>query len=47
MGFTIQVLLFASAREAAGNVSSIDLELEDGSDTAVLRCEVLHMACLV
>eukprot|EP00980_Cylindrotheca_fusiformis_P006456 scaffold1377_cov126-Cylindrotheca_fusiformis.AAC.1 len=34
---TVKVLFFASAREAAGNVSSTDLELEDGADTALLR----------
>jgi molybdopterin converting factor small subunit len=37
MAFQIQVLLFASAREAAGNVSSVELELNEGADTAVLR----------
>lgn len=36
---TIRVLLFAAAREAAGNVTSVDLELEEGAaDTGVLRC---------
>ena len=35
---TIRVLLFAAAREAAGNVSSVDIELvDDSADTAVLR----------
>ena len=35
---TIKVLLFAAAREAAGNVSSLDLDLPDeSSDTAALR----------
>mmetsp|Transcript_22125 Transcript_22125/g.36611 ORF Transcript_22125/g.36611 Transcript_22125/m.36611 type:complete len:90 (-) Transcript_22125:1680-1949(-) len=36
--FQIKVLFFASAREAAGNVASIDdFELPDDADTAVLR----------
>ena len=35
--FTIQVLLFASAREAADNVSSVHVELNEGSDTTNLR----------
>eukprot|EP00797_Seminavis_robusta_P028341 Sro54_g031710.2 (90) ;mRNA; r:26364-26802 len=35
---TIRVLLFAAAREAAGNVPSVDVDLQEGSaDTAVLR----------
>lgn len=34
---TVKVLFFASAREAAGNVSSIDLELVAPADTASLR----------
>mmetsp|Transcript_37344 Transcript_37344/g.90680 ORF Transcript_37344/g.90680 Transcript_37344/m.90680 type:complete len:92 (-) Transcript_37344:954-1229(-) len=34
---TVKVLFFASAREAAGNVSSIDLELGASADTASLR----------
>jgi hypothetical protein len=34
---SIKVLFFASAREAAGNISSIQLELPIGSDTTVLR----------
>eukprot|EP00586_Coscinodiscus_wailesii_P023664 CAMPEP_0172495824 /NCGR_PEP_ID=MMETSP1066-20121228/78245_1 /TAXON_ID=671091 /ORGANISM="Coscinodiscus wailesii, Strain CCMP2513" /LENGTH=94 /DNA_ID=CAMNT_0013267777 /DNA_START=151 /DNA_END=435 /DNA_ORIENTATION=+ len=38
---TVKVLLFASAREAAGNVSSIDCTLEKNdnqiADTALLR----------
>lgn len=33
----VQVLFFASAREAAGNISSTDLELDTGSDTGILR----------
>jgi molybdopterin converting factor small subunit len=33
----IQVLFFASAREAAGDVSSTDLTLQAGADTAGLR----------
>ena len=33
----IQVLFFASAREAAGNTSSLELELEAGADTGTLR----------
>ena len=34
----IRVLLFAAAREAAGNVSSVDVELpQDSADTAWLR----------
>ncbi|CAB9499112.1 ThiS family [Seminavis robusta] len=34
---TIRVLLFAAAREAAGNVPSVDVDLQEGSaDTAVL-----------
>jgi molybdopterin converting factor subunit 1 len=33
----IQVLFFASAREAAGNIASTCLELDSGADTAVLR----------
>jgi molybdopterin converting factor subunit 1 len=37
MSITIQVLFFASAREAAGDVSSADLELDAGADTASLR----------
>lgn len=41
----IKVLFFASAREAAGNVASIDeFELPDNADTAVLRCV---LACLL
>lgn len=38
MPILIKVLLFASAREAAGNVASVELELsDDGADTASLR----------
>ena len=37
MTITIQVLFFASAREAAGNISSVELELPEGSDTTSLR----------
>lgn len=37
MAVTIKVLLFASAREAAGNISDVDLSLEDGSDTSTFR----------
>jgi molybdopterin converting factor subunit 1 len=37
MSITIKVLFFASAREAAGDVSSADLELDAGADTASLR----------
>ena len=37
MPISIKVLFFASAREAAGDVSSTDLELDAGADTAVLR----------
>jgi molybdopterin converting factor subunit 1 len=33
----IQVLFFASAREAAGNISSLELELDAGADTGTLR----------
>ncbi len=33
----IKVLFFASAREAAGDVSSADLEMDVGSDTTTLR----------
>jgi hypothetical protein len=35
--FTIKVLLFASAREAAGNVSMVHVELQEGSDAFQLR----------
>jgi hypothetical protein len=39
MPITIRVLLFAAAREAAGNLSSVDIELEEGAaNTGVLRC---------
>jgi len=41
--FTVKILLFASAREAAGNVSSVELELNDGSDTAELRRQLAEM----
>lgn len=35
---TIKILFFASAREAAGGISSANLELEaDGADTKLLR----------
>lgn len=34
---TLKVLFFASAREAAGNVSSIDLGVDASVDTASLR----------
>lgn len=37
MPVTIKVLFFASAREAAGGVSSTDLELDTGADTKSLR----------
>ena len=33
----IKVLFFASAREAAGDVSETMLTLESGADTSVLR----------
>lgn len=36
-GVTVKVLFFASARDAAGNLSSIDLELGPSADTAGLR----------
>ena len=35
---TIKILFFASAREAAGGITSANLELDaDGADTQVLR----------
>lgn len=40
---TIKVLFFASAREAAGNLSSTDLELEDGANTAFLRKKLAEL----
>jgi hypothetical protein len=40
----IQVLFFASAREAAGNVSSTPVTLQAGADTAVLR--YVYYTCL-
>ena len=40
----IQVLFFASAREAAGNVSSIEMELEQSNaDTGVLRKKLAEL----
>jgi hypothetical protein len=39
---TIKVLLFASAREAAGNVSMVQVELQEGSDTLQLRYGTTH-----
>jgi molybdopterin converting factor subunit 1 len=33
----VQVLFFASAREAAGNVASADLEFDASADTSILR----------
>ena len=40
---TIKVLFFAAAREAAGNLSSTDLELEDGANTAFLRKKLAEL----
>jgi len=37
MSTNIKVLFFASAREAAGDITSVDLELDAGADTASLR----------
>jgi hypothetical protein len=37
----IQVLFFASAREAAGNISSTELELPQGCNTLQLRYDAL------
>eukprot|EP00553_Chaetoceros_curvisetus_P006894 CAMPEP_0204630084 /NCGR_PEP_ID=MMETSP0717-20131115/19558_1 /ASSEMBLY_ACC=CAM_ASM_000666 /TAXON_ID=230516 /ORGANISM="Chaetoceros curvisetus" /LENGTH=89 /DNA_ID=CAMNT_0051647215 /DNA_START=29 /DNA_END=298 /DNA_ORIENTATION=+ len=37
MPVSVKVLLFASAREAAGNVSEVTLSLDDGSDTSTFR----------
>jgi molybdopterin converting factor subunit 1 len=38
MGITVKVLLFASAREAAGNLPQIDITLEDqDANTASFR----------
>ena len=34
---SVRVLFFAAAREASGNVSSVELELPDPADTALLR----------
>ena len=33
----IQILFFASAREAAGNISSVEFELDVGANTSSLR----------
>ena len=35
----VRVLFFAAAMEAAGDVTSVDLELSHPADTALLRCE--------
>ena len=37
MSFTLKVLFFASAREAAGDISSADMEMSNGSNTSDLR----------
>ena len=37
MSIEIKVLLFASAREAAGNISETSLSLDEGSTTAIFR----------
>ena len=34
---SVRVLFFAAAREASGNVYSVELELPDPADTALLR----------
>jgi molybdopterin converting factor subunit 1 len=39
----VQVLFFASAREAAGNISSVELDLESEANTAVLRKKLAEM----
>mmetsp|Transcript_20693 Transcript_20693/g.26755 ORF Transcript_20693/g.26755 Transcript_20693/m.26755 type:complete len:91 (+) Transcript_20693:260-532(+) len=38
----IKVLLFATAREAAGNVSSVFCKLETPADTQKLRSQLAH-----
>jgi hypothetical protein len=45
MTMTIQVLFFASAREAAGNITSVELDLPEGSDTTSLRYVVRNCGC--
>ena len=37
MAISIKVLLFASAREAAGNISETSLTLDEGANTATFR----------
>ena len=39
----IQILFFASAREAAGNTSSIELELDSKADTGVVRKKLAEL----
>lgn len=36
-GFTITVLFFASAREAAGGITKVELQVNAATDTAALR----------
>jgi molybdopterin converting factor subunit 1 len=37
MTISIKVLLFASAREAAGNVSEVSITMEDNANTSLFR----------